>query len=58
MTTDPPDSRAPRASRPHMPGYGLPEGTEGLMPWQWAEQRLTATTTTGSRPRVRMAARI
>jgi hypothetical protein len=23
-----------------MPGYGLPEGTEGLMPWSWAERRL------------------
>jgi nitroimidazol reductase NimA-like FMN-containing flavoprotein (pyridoxamine 5'-phosphate oxidase superfamily) len=23
-----------------MPGYGLPEGSEGLLPWQWAEQRL------------------
>lgn len=43
MTTDPTRSREPRASRPHMPGYGLPEGTEGLMPWQWAEQRLTAS---------------
>ena len=43
MTTDPTRSREPRASRPHMPGYGLPEGPEGLMPWQWAEQRLTAS---------------
>lgn len=34
----------PRADRPHMPGYGtLPpdEGT-GLLPWSWAEERLTA----------------
>jgi hypothetical protein len=30
----------PRSSRPHMPGYGLPKGTEGLLPWSWAEQRL------------------
>ena len=30
----------PEASRPHMPGYGLPEGTKGLLPWSWAEQRL------------------
>lgn len=30
----------PRVSRPHMPGYGLPEGTKGLLPWSWAEQRL------------------
>ena len=33
-------SRAPNASRPHMPGYGLPKGTKGLLPWGWAEQRL------------------
>jgi hypothetical protein len=33
----------PKASRPYMPGYGvLPaaEGT-GLLPWSWAEQRLS-----------------
>jgi Pyridoxamine 5'-phosphate oxidase len=30
----------PKSSRPHMPGYGLPENDEGLMPWTWAEQRL------------------
>ncbi len=24
-----------------MPGYGLPEGNKGLLPWSWAEQRLT-----------------
>ena len=29
-----------RASRPHMPGYGLPKGSKGLLPWTWAEQRL------------------
>jgi nitroimidazol reductase NimA-like FMN-containing flavoprotein (pyridoxamine 5'-phosphate oxidase superfamily) len=23
-----------------MPGYGLPSGTKGLLPWTWAEQRL------------------
>ncbi len=30
----------PEASRPHAPGYGLPEGAKGLLPWSWAEQRL------------------
>jgi pyridoxamine 5'-phosphate oxidase-like protein len=30
----------PKASRPQMPGYGLPENTKGLLPWKWAEQRL------------------
>ena len=23
-----------------MPGYGLPEGPEGLIPWSWADRRL------------------
>jgi hypothetical protein len=23
-----------------MPGYGLPTGKKGLLPWKWAEQRL------------------
>jgi len=30
----------PKSSRPNIPGYGLPEGTKGLLPWSWAEQRL------------------
>jgi general stress protein 26 len=33
-------SSVPRVSRPFMPGYGLPEGSAGLLPWTWAEQRL------------------
>jgi hypothetical protein len=32
--------RTPIASRPHMPGYGLPEHKKGLLAWKWAEQRL------------------
>ncbi len=32
--------RAPKASRPQMPGYGLPENNKGLLPWKWANQRL------------------
>ncbi len=32
--------RAPKATRPHAPGYGLPVGDKGLLPWTWAEQRL------------------
>ena len=31
---------APRAGRPHMPGYGLPKTGKGLLPWAWAERRL------------------
>ncbi len=30
----------PTSSRPHAPGYGFPEGSKGLLPWSWAEQRL------------------
>jgi Pyridoxamine 5'-phosphate oxidase len=42
MSTRKTRSRAgkPIVSRPHMPGYGLPEGNKGLLPWSWAEQRL------------------
>jgi len=36
----PETAKKPRASRPHMPGYGLPAGKTGLLPWSWAEQRL------------------
>jgi hypothetical protein len=34
----------PTASRPNMPDYGLaePEAGSGLLPWQWAVERLTA----------------
>src|ERR1700679_2379391 len=31
---------AAKASRSHMPGYGLPAGSKGLLPWSWAERRL------------------
>ena len=33
-------TQVPKASRPYMPGYGLPESTKGLLPWKWADQRL------------------
>ncbi|HUK51774.1 MAG TPA: pyridoxamine 5'-phosphate oxidase family protein [Candidatus Binatia bacterium] len=51
----------PRASRPHIPGYGIAGETEGrgLLPWTWAEQRLgkswnywLATTRPDGRPHV------
>jgi PPOX class probable F420-dependent enzyme len=34
----------PRAERPHMPGYGVlpPDQGTGLLPWSWAQERLTA----------------
>src|ERR1700731_1119631 len=30
----------PKTSRPLAPGSGFPEGSKGLLPWTWAEQRL------------------
>lgn len=35
----------PVASRPDMPEYDLlaPDAGRGLLPWQWAEERLLAT---------------
>jgi nitroimidazol reductase NimA-like FMN-containing flavoprotein (pyridoxamine 5'-phosphate oxidase superfamily) len=33
-------TKAPTATRPHMPGYGVPENKKSLLPWSWAEQRL------------------
>ena len=29
-----------RAQRPDMPGYGISDASDGLLPWSWAEQRL------------------
>ena len=31
----------PKASRPQMAGYGVPESLEGALPWEWAEERLS-----------------
>ncbi|HLY82411.1 MAG TPA: pyridoxamine 5'-phosphate oxidase family protein, partial [Acidimicrobiales bacterium] len=35
----------PTASRPYMPGYGIvgPDQGTGLLPWSWANERLTAS---------------
>jgi nitroimidazol reductase NimA-like FMN-containing flavoprotein (pyridoxamine 5'-phosphate oxidase superfamily) len=33
-------TRTPKASRPHMPGYGLPRSRRGLLRWPWAAERL------------------
>ncbi|HXE89747.1 MAG TPA: pyridoxamine 5'-phosphate oxidase family protein [Terriglobales bacterium] len=38
MSTAP--KKPPRASRPHMPGYGIPRSKDGLLPWTWAAKRL------------------
>ncbi len=37
------DHTQPQPSRPHLPkDYGVPETDEGMLPWSWAEERLTA----------------
>lgn len=33
-------SAEPKASRPHMRGYGVPESLEDVLPWSWAEERI------------------
>ncbi len=30
----------PRASRPRMEGYGVPQSAEGMLPWRFAQERL------------------
>ena len=39
-TKEPVKKIEPKASRPHMPGYGLPKSNKGLLPWEWADDRL------------------
>lgn len=34
----------PTADRPHIPGYGVPESTDGILPWAWARERLERAT--------------
>jgi nitroimidazol reductase NimA-like FMN-containing flavoprotein (pyridoxamine 5'-phosphate oxidase superfamily) len=48
-----------KADRPFMPGYGISEASEGILPWSWAEERLSnsrnyylATTRPEGRPHV------
>jgi hypothetical protein len=30
----------PTTDRPYVPGYGIPESTDGVLPWSWARERL------------------
>src|SRR5207247_2956867 len=32
--------KSPKATRPNIPGYGLPKTKKGLLSWKWAEDRL------------------
>lgn len=36
------DTAAPAIARPHVPGYGIPEHTDGLLDWEHVTQRLAA----------------
>jgi nitroimidazol reductase NimA-like FMN-containing flavoprotein (pyridoxamine 5'-phosphate oxidase superfamily) len=54
-----PKPNPPKATRPQMPGYGLPKTKKGLLPWKWAQDRLNksrqywiATTRPDRRPHV------
>ncbi len=47
----------PKASRPHVPGYGIPKTAKGMLPWSHADERLArslhywvATTCPDGRP--------
>ena len=31
----------PRPSRPRMDDYGVPQGPDGMLPWEWAQERFT-----------------
>jgi len=51
--------KSPKATRPYIPGYGLPKSKKGLLQWKWAEDRLKksrqywiATTRPDGRPHV------
>lgn len=55
----PKKSKPPKATRPDIPGYGLPKSRKGLLPWKWADDRLRkskqywlATTRPDGRPHV------
>jgi general stress protein 26 len=32
--------RTPRTERLRIPGYGIPKSKDGLLPWEWAEEKL------------------
>lgn len=39
-----PAGSEPVASRPHVPGYGIPTDTKGVLPWSFADERLAKST--------------
>ena len=40
--SDPHDTRNPEptVSRPHIGGYDVPQMSDGMLPWEWARERL------------------
>lgn len=38
---DTPRDLEPKASRPHMSGYDVPQMSAGMLPWEWARERLS-----------------
>lgn len=54
------NSAEPAASRPYVPGYGIPKHTKGMLPWSLVDERLSkamnywvCTAGPGGRPHVR-----
>lgn len=41
MVTENSAAKQPKAARPHMEGYGVPANSEGILPWEWAQERLS-----------------
>jgi Pyridoxamine 5'-phosphate oxidase len=37
------DSATPRTGRPRIQGYGIPKTERGLLPWKWAEEKLSGS---------------
>jgi general stress protein 26 len=42
MADGAPIARRVTTGRPSMPGYGIATGTDGLLPWAWAEERIAS----------------
>jgi hypothetical protein len=34
------NAQIPKAGRPHMPGYGIKDDGDKLLPWSWAAEQL------------------
>jgi hypothetical protein len=36
-----PEVAPPKAARPHMPGYGIPNSKKGMLTWKWAANKFS-----------------